>query len=223
MPYPKPFCRLSYLFAIASTDEIAETGLHISTVGSSPFDADAFVAAATGAQLASRADDYETAMGATHLWWASYSELVGMKLAALTTGGVYSSAPLVETVSGHQGTTESVPPENSVCASLRSVETFGRANFGRMYLPHTGAQLGTGTPYMDATTTGNIVASLDTMLTAVNTWANGVSAGAGIVNISKVGAGAVKAVATVQVGRILDTQRRRRNRLDEHPYARAAL
>lgn len=223
MAYPKPFCRLSYLFAILGTDEIAETGVHISTLGSAPFNADAFVAGATTGDLEDRADEYETAMGATGLWWSAYSNLVGMKLAPLDTTGHYSSAPLTQTVSGHQGTFESVPPECSIVASLRSGLTFGTANFGRMYLPHTMAQLVNGSPYMSDTTTGNIADNLGDMLTLVNTWAGGITAASGLVNISKVGAGSVKAVANVAVGRVVDIQRRRRNRLDEHPYAAVSL
>jgi len=223
MPYPKPFARLSWLFEIGGTAEVAETGLHISTVGSSPFDADAFVAGSTTTDLSLLATAYGLLFSSTGTWWASYSDLVGMKLAALDVTGHYTSAPLVEAVTGMHGTIESVPPQSSQVLSLRSGLTFGRANYGRMYLPHTMSQLVNGTPYIGVTNADSLSAAAGVLLSSVNTYADGVTAGAGIVLISKVGAGTVKGCANVEVGQVEDTQRRRRNKLNEHPYSIMAL
>lgn len=226
MPYPKPFVRISWLFTVQGTEEVAETGLHISTLGTAPFDAVAFVNSLTQANGLALAG-YMTTMlnGATNaLGWATYSNIVAVKAADQDVTGHETVAPFAwnsPTPYDHGSVTNTLP-QSTVVLSLRSGGTFGRANFGRMYLPHTVMALSGSTPRAAATTTTQVVNLARTFCGSVNALVATKLAGSGIVNISQVGAGTVKPVTLVEVGDITDTQRRRRNRIPEI-YSSVAL
>lgn len=220
MPFPKPFARLSWLFTVNGTDEVAETSVHITTLGAAPFDANAYVAAWTNAYATANISRMASALNTVN--WADYSYLVGVKVAALDAAGHYTHAPFEyeDPAPGHGSSTD-VLPQSSVVASLRSGLTFGTSNYGRMYLPHTTLGTVATHPYGAAADCNALATSVASMLHLINTDSNGMVAGSGVVNISKVGAGSVKGVATVVVGDITDTQRRRRAQLNENYYAHA--
>jgi hypothetical protein len=140
---------------------------------------------------------------------------VGVKASPIGTDGLLLGEPKVQDESIALGNVESIPPQNSLVLTFWSGLTFGQANYGRMYLPYTGAAFTNGTPYIASATCTAIAAAGATFVGAINDIADAVLAGSGVVNISKVDAGTVKGVSTVRFGRLVDTQRRRRNRLTE--------
>lgn len=111
-----------------------------------------------------------------------------------------------------------IPAQLSLAATFRGVNERARAGRGRIYLPPTTAIAGVGSdgriPAPDALAFAKGVEHLwgslnDTYLT------EGVPAVLGIA--SKQGAGAFQGVHQISVGRVVDTIRSRRSKLDEDP------
>lgn len=215
MAYPKQFVKLSWLFLIDATDEIAETSLNISTVGTSPYDAAAAQAAVTSADATALCGAMVGMVNGTHFLWGDYSVFDSLKIAAIGTDGHYLTDAVVHPFPGHRGTHANVPPQDSLVMSLRSGLSFGDANFGRMYLPHVMSDLETATARILASRASLIAGDFATFLDTVNLTMDSEVAGSGVVILSSKGTGTVKAPATVGCGRVVDTQRRRRNRLIE--------
>jgi len=216
VPYPKQSLRLTFGFTVPGTDEVADTGLHITTLGTSPFDAAAVLDAYSDANIDAFAGFYNDLMGVGAIQWGNYSKLDTIKLAAVGVDGLYLTDPRIRPVTGFVGFTgATVLPQSSVVATFWSGLGFGTANFGRMYLPHTALPLETLTPRATAAVAGAFTDGVAEFVSAVNGVADSVEAASGVVNLSKIGLGTVKAVAQVGVGRVIDTQRRRRNRLNE--------
>lgn len=214
MPYTGPFVRLTWQFQITGTDEIADTGVKLARFAGT-IDANAFVANITPTQLDNMAGYLAVCMAAspgTH--WAAYSALTSVKVAACDANGHYTSAPKLRAITGRAGTYEDVTPQSTVVVSLRSNETFGRANYGRMYLPHTSFPLGASYQATSAVAT-NVAVAAATMIGSINIQAALVQADVQVVNMSKLGTGTIKPVSKVGIGRLVDTQRRRRNALPE--------
>jgi hypothetical protein len=219
MAFPKQFLKLSFLFSIDDTVEIAETSLNISTVGTSPYDAAAALTALTSGDADSISGQLVGTINGPNLLWANYSTYVALKAAAIGTDGHYLTDPVLYPFPGHTGTHDGVPPQDTVVLTLKTGSTFGKANFGRMYLPHTMAPLESATPRIAASRMPFIVADMATMIRNINTVMDGEVAASGVVILSQIGAGTVKAPVSVAVGRVIDTQRRRRNRLAEDPVS----
>jgi hypothetical protein len=110
------------------------------------------------------------------------------------------------------GTAAKTPPNQVACAvSLLTAVSRGPAHRGRFYMP-----LPTVTPYgdggFDPTQRDSIVTAATTLLTALNA----ADAGHKVAVFSrKSGAAAHRLVTSIKVGRVLDTQRRRRSSLVE--------
>jgi hypothetical protein len=215
MAYEKAFLKISFLFLIGGTAEIAQTSFDASTVGAGTFDAEAALAGFdTGAAVA-LSDALLDVLDNSAIWWASYSDLIGVKCAAVGTDGHYLADPLTEPGTTQSGDNEGVPPQNSVVVSLRSSEHLGNANYGRMYLPHTGAPLETGTPRISQANAATLATAMAGMVGAWNTELATWPGDPLVVIASQKGAGLNKPVLQVGCGRVVDTQRRRRNQLDE--------
>jgi hypothetical protein len=85
-----------------------------------------------------------------------------------------------------------------------------------MYLPHCSVTRVTATPFMNGTNIGGVRTAAVAFLDGVNNIMN-TGADPSLISImSSKGTGTTKGVTTVAVGNVLDTQRRRRNRLTEN-------
>jgi hypothetical protein len=217
MSYDRQSLRCSFLFTVAGTDEVADTGFHLTDPTSTSFDAASVLGLWSGADLTALAELYVDLMNASGaiMGWATYSHLSGVKLAAVDTGGHYLTEPLTQAVTGAQGGAHQVIPQSTQVLTLHSGQHFGRANHGRMYLPHTQPVLATDTPEVDNTNQHNMAVAAQTFVRAVNTLAASRHAGTRVSNLSRLGTGTTKVVAFVGIGKVVDTQRRRRNRLTE--------
>lgn len=224
MTYATNLLSINWLFRINGTEERAQVGLHGRLLSgiNMPGYLTNFTADTTGAAALC------TAM--SNLWSLSsglnrgdYGSLYGVKLAAIGTDGKYLAEPYVYTMpSPVTGNNSNIPPSSTVCVSLRSAETLGRANRGRMYLPYTLITQGTASPMSGPPTTTNVANAAKTFINAVNTTLGITSPGVQIVIASKAGTGTSKVPSNVRVGSVNDVQRRRRNRLVE-TYATATL
>ena len=221
MAYDRQSILISWLFDILGEDEVAVTSLHVS--GTTSFDASAALGGVSGADLISLQGAMTTLMSNSDLQWGNFSRETGIKLAALDTSGHYLEEPLVADIGSPASgsSTGNVFPQDTVVVSLRSPSTFGQANRGRMYLPHCCINRVTATPFMNGTAIAAVATAAQVFLNAVNDVMNTGSDPAIIQIMSSKGTGAAKAVTTCAIGNVLDTQRRRRNRLVEQYTSRA--
>ncbi len=116
-------------------------------------------------------------------------------------------------------TTDRGGPQDSLAVSLWSGGTLGHANYGRMYLPWNGFAIQSGDGRITNTQATNASIRAGDFVDDVNVWADGLATGMEVLILSKLGAGARKAPTFVRVGNVIDTQRRRRNRIKETYFA----
>ena len=124
----------------------------------------------------------------------------------------------------------SLPPQVALCVSLWSGQRFGRGNRGRLYLPTPSASVG-DSGLVDAGAVGflrNVMARLLQDLTSAMQAAPNLGDVVPVI-VSAGGTGTTpappitRAIEQIAVGRVLDTQRRRRRSLEEYPvYATIA-
>jgi len=213
--YSGQFIKVSWIFNVLGTDEVADTALNFTTAPGWTGAGAALTEIAGGSIGADVLGNMTTLL--TALGWADYSTLVAVKFAAVGTDGSYVSEPYVyEAVSPPVGTQANTPPQLTLVASLRSGFTFGSGNYGRMYLPHTAPALESDTPYISASAASAIADYIKTFVNDTTSDINGVTTAVLFPAImSNKGAGTGKGVTQVGAGRVIDTQRRRRNKLDD--------
>lgn len=127
------------------------------------------------------------------------------------------------TFSGEDGTGSATKAfQTSVVASLRTA-TPGRRTRGRMYFPALGAAIDTSTGRLSSPTTGAVAAAVVELLQDVADEATSVNPSAAVVPTvwsRENESGSV--ITSVEVGDVLDTQRRRRDKLAEVRAVEAA-
>jgi len=209
---------VNWIFGISGTDEVAYTGMSYS-FGAGWTGAAAAVNALTDTDLEALYVAMTALMDTAQLQWADYSNLVGVKVAALDTEGHYlptASIKQWEAAVVEHGASQQILPQSTVVVSLRTVTTLGKGNYGRMYLPHTKVGQGAGDASGNLGTVGPIAtnagAFVEDVTAALRT---GTDVDVVPVIMGQTGVGTQKLVTHVMVGTVTDTQRRRRNRLVE--------
>jgi len=180
------------------------------------------------------ADNVRNAVGA---WWSnpasggasntgginpiSNAKLTSIKLNRINTAGLYADPVAIESsfLTPVSGVVATLPaPQLTLVSTLRGTNERARAGKGRMFWPPTSSvtavtsdgRIPAATALVHAQGVRNLIGILDDVYLAA-----GVTAVAGIA--SKAGSGAFQGVATVTVGRVVDTMRSRRNKLLEAP------
>lgn len=144
--------------------------------------------------------------------------MLGVDGKTLPDTAVYWSPP--SEVTGGSGTNV-LPPQNSLAVTLTNSLPRGLATKGRMYLP--GIAVGVNTSgKVDTLTVGTISDNLKIFFDSITNDADtpGRPVLMSIGNSLQLRPGAVRNVTTIKVGDVIDTQRRRRNGLDEQYTAR---
>ncbi len=215
MAYDRQFLYLEWLFTALGSDEIAATGVHCT--GTAPFDAVAALTQLTLTDLEDLANTYATLMTSGSLGWCNFSQLNGIKVSARGTDGLYLAPAVLQdaTAAGLVGTSGIGSIQDTIVLSLRTAPGVGRARYGRMYLPHTFIGRVTGTPFMTQATCATLATAGATFIGEINTILASHAVDSNVAIMSSVGSGVTKAVTNVGVGNVLDTQRRRRNKLSE--------
>lgn len=219
MPYPAPFHRL-VIGGTLYTDDF-NTTLSLVPVGgaSLPAVSDALldaVATVVGAW-------FDDSVGGTPpgIGIITSCKLTYIKLNRIGTDGRYVDAEAKEHVytTPIPGSRSAfIAPQLTAALTLRGSNERARAGRGRMYFPPSSVMTSIAADgRLDAAVTLDHAKGGLQLLSAVNDayLAQGVAAVAGIA--SKTGAGAFQAVHHVSVGRVIDTMRSRRNKLDEDP------
>jgi hypothetical protein len=212
--YPRAFTQISFLHSIVGTDERAQTALHVTAIGGDPYDPEDVQNEwlAAGSDVA---DAYESLWKASDVLTATFGRLDAIKFAAIGTNGLYlTDAEIFELSTPLAGTASGITPQTTVVVSLRTATGFGDANYGRMYLPYTMGDNGSN-PIMSQARAQGIANAGATFVGEMNGIAGDLPSAGVVVNLSAKGAGTVKVVTRVGVGRVTDTQRRRREQLDE--------
>lgn len=197
--YPRAHSRLTFFGDAAQSQEEWQTGIRLDGTR-----------APTTAELTTALDYFSTRIW-QYMSAPSRNRLLGVKWAPQGTDGKYGDdgeareyflpSPLDGSGSGGY-------PQIALCLSLRTSRARGYASNGRMYIPSTYPVGGDG--FISETTAGNSAVSAAAFIGEIN------GIGLGDVSVmSNVGAGRIEAVTAVRVGRVMDTQRRRRNQLPE--------
>lgn len=219
MAYAREFVRIRFLFSVANTDEIADTGLVLSKndTESPGFDARLALGSLTTTKMDALFDTYVAmTLGANGFQWANYSKLIGIKASAHGTNGGYLNSPTERAfTSSNSGSAAQVEPQNTIVMTLWSGLSLGAGNFGRMYLPHTSGTLESTTPRLSASTAQTMATAMAAFVQNVKTIAGTLTGAPEPVIASKLGTGTNKRITQVRCGRVIDTQRRRRNALEE--------
>jgi hypothetical protein len=216
MAFSTQFLKLTWIFGIIGTDEIADTSLNYTSA--SPWTgAAAALAEVQTADLAGCAGDMINLLGSTGGRWADYSELRAVKCAAIGTDGHYLADPKIyDDPDPTAGTTIGNPAQCTTVLSLRSGFSIGGGNRGRMYLPHFYMSGLTASPFTDSTQAQGLATNGADFINAVTTdLSANVTATIFPAIMSQVGSGSSKGVTEVRVGNVTDTQRRRREQLPE--------
>nr|CRY96555.1 hypothetical protein [uncultured prokaryote] len=215
MTFTRPFWRLSFLHIITGTDETAQCDLNVTSTdidtGLVP-DADY----GTAAELA-----YRTMIQGLSGQRAAYSAFTAVKVAPIKVDGHYAGEPfLTPALNPAVGVNPTVVPQASIALTTWTGSTLGKGNYGRMFLPHSGVP-DASTPLLSTTLAGNVADAFATFITAINAIPDG-----GVATIMSQPSlittwpGSAKPVTQVRVGRVVDTQRRRRASLDESYQSR---
>lgn len=225
MAFPDNHVRITYLHQIFGTEEVAETAVNIHTGGGTSAVDFVDVCRADATKQSGMNSQYTTFLGANanSIGFAAYGRVVGNKVAAIGTDGKYLSDPSVwVNGSPYGGGKSGVPAQCSVVLSLRTGSNFGLANKGRLYIPYTMPNLSGSTALMSTTIAQQIADAADAWFTQLNTTVDLIVSGARLAIYSSKGAGDWNLPSSVRVGTVIDTQRRRRNRLGE-TYASAVI
>lgn len=149
----------------------------------------------------------------TSVQMCQYVRFTWAKLAVVGTDGRYPEgveAILWEPESPLGGTGgTNMPPQVTLAVTLETGVSRGRASRGRMYLPPTSLFPGTD-GRLTVAQAENVAVAAASMLDDVTDLM-----GAPVLVMSNIGQGVSRSVEAVSVGRVLDTQRRRRRSIDE--------
>lgn len=228
MSFPGDILRVSFLFGVKGTLELAQTSMCFSIVPSAAGaleDPNTALESDFGPDAAAL---YATMMADTN--WASYSYIAGVKAATQRwttvgseTGWHYTNPPYLweapdTTIDGTAGQTL---PQGSICLSFRTEQTFGKGNIGRMYLPHSFISLVADSPYANETEVETVAGNAADFVGGMNGLVQAGYPAITFAIVSTVGTGSAKIPDNVLVGRVNDTQRRRREQLDEQYFSQA--
>lgn len=216
--YDRGFLKVTWGFRIVNTDEIARTSLNFSDPADPTFNSAAALAEinmpVVGPLLLARMN---TLMASASLFWATYSALDFVRIAAVDAAGVeFDPAKQFDDSTPAVGTASNIPAQVSLVMSTRSGSTAGSANFGRMYLPHCFIGMTTGTPRAAAATVATFATACQTFVSGVQADLDAVVTQSVLPTImTQIVGGTSKRINQIAVGDIVDTQRRRRNALPE--------
>lgn len=155
---------------------------------------------------------------------ARYENLSWIKLSVIDQEGLLVGEPKwYDYTTPVIGTsTFNVPPQDSIVVTLTTAESRGLAYKGRIFLPAGFGDVQGADGRLTPAQTSSIATRFKTFFDAVNDGFSVVVNAPYVVVASNVRTGATNRVTGVQVGNLVDTQRRRRNRLNE-AYSSADL
>jgi hypothetical protein len=220
---------ITWQWHMLNEDEVAQTGVHVS-VDSGIYHALTELEALDSGSLTALDTAMFKLMSVSSLAFAPWGVYTGLKVAALGTDGKYLGEPKTFVrVTPKPGAGPGYPsPQQSIVASLLGANPAAPGSRGRMYLPYTGPNSSSsGSPRIPAGLTPSMATGVAAFIKDVNAAVD--VAGSNpqrVAIVSQQPASAspytTKQVVSVRVGDIVDTQRRRRNKMVEN-YASATV
>jgi hypothetical protein len=210
MPYPTRSYKLSFLFQLFGTDEVASFDVKLGPA------TNILLPNLTNDDVHAAHDACQDLLTATAAYRAQYSRFVAVKGALLDFNGDYEGDPVIYPSEGaNAGSYGFINPTSTVVCSLRSGSGLGKGNYGRFYLPYSGLP-GLGEPRMNTDQQATFLGAYEAFVEELNGYFGALSPATVVRIMGQSGlTGTNKAVAEIGVGRVIDTQRRRRNRLEE--------
>lgn len=154
--------------------------------------------------------------GAVNSHICAYAAMTYCKFNVIGVDGKYADPASHEIIGiaqgGGDGATLVYPNQVALAVTLKTAVDRGPANKGRIYLPLPTMAIG-GDGMITATAAGQVKTTLTTLLTSLNSYSPNIQVA---VFSRKSGAATHRAVTGFGIGRVLDTQRRRRRSLVEN-------
>lgn len=208
MVFPKQVVKVQFLGDCYNQGEEWSTGFYMAPLSGNA------VLPGNWAQLVST--HWQTFFTAANTSISSRYRTVSIKANLLNADGKQATNPTQEffyaTPIVGTGAGSPMPPQLSVVASLRTDVPRGDATHGRMYLPGVNASVDADAR-ISSTVATNIANGLKTLIDGVNGQTGG--GGLRVMLASSREFGTLRQVSKVLVGNLYDTQRRRRNGLQE--------
>ena len=212
--YNRPFIKITFGGTIASTNEIWACGFHLINTQDTPsylpwFNTVGASLDQIGAKVIAFLSNAQSRVPAG-------AQVDWIKAALIGTDGKYMEDSIEAPLTGVGGSSGGYIPQASLCVTMVSDKWKDPGRYNRLYLPVSNQFV--GSDWKATTTQATAVATnFKTMLLEIETLLQAIPAThdtfAGVV--SGTGAGSQRLVDSVQVGVLVDTQRRRRNKLAE--------
>lgn len=221
MASDRQYLRVSWLFSISGTEEIANTSLNYSLQTGTSFDALTAFGEVNWPVIGENMGQLMgTFLSTSAVKWADYAELNAIRLAPVGVDGLELAAPKIHDITGGlQGLDGDVNAQSTIVLSLRSMQVSPGANYGRMFLPYTAFTLTANSPMAVAADVSTFANDAETFIEGCEGFMNAqvtqVLNTMIISHISTPTQRESRGVASIAVGNVVDTQRRRRNKLPE--------
>ena len=214
MPYPFSFTSLTLNGTLADGNEIFSAGLHLASVVNMVPDAEwNSLYTPISESIATRCEAFFSAVATCVPTGAS---LTSIKLARIGTDGKYLGEPIEVPTTASGGVNSSYAPQNAIVNTLVSDKFKDPGKYNRFYLPFANRdpleeyQLTSLHQNEYAAELADFVGDLNVILAdGLTPYYEAVSV------VSASGAGNFAPAVEVRIGRVIDTQRRRRNKLPE--------
>lgn len=146
----------------------------------------------------------------------SLAQLSWLKVARIDVQGHYLEDPrFVSYAPVTPGVTTQLTPQDCYVVSLRSDQSLGEANYGRMYIPTPTWNVGQNDGLITEVQAAAARTAARTLINAMTDAIQTANEDLVPVIMSKKGTGTTKMITRIGVGRVMDTQRRRRSKLQE--------
>ena len=228
----RPSLYITWHYTINTTQETAQVGLHLATASGPSDPVDWLENETTTGVLQAFDTAMSKLMAVSALSWNENVRYTGLKVAALGTDGQYLADPKVFTRTTPlmaTSTNANILLQASVVLSWRTGVSIGAGNRGRMYLPATGPNSwSSGSVHMPPGLVTSMAAGGAELIKDCNAAYNALGASrpvASIVYAQPPTAGPyfnAHAISHCWVGDMVDTQRRRREQIQE-TYSVAAV
>lgn len=216
MTYSQPFIRLSFGGTLAGGNEIWSCNIHLVSDGAVPDPITwGIAAAAYMGDVGALLEDY---LANPAVLVPNDVKLDWIKEAVIGTDGLYMAEPYEQPLDGQGSQAESYLPQASLVNTLVSTKWKDPGRYNRFYLPITINAFPEANYSLSEYGQTAYLTALKELIEDINTAHESMPVGyetrVGVV--SNTGAGETNNVVAVRLGRIVDTQRRRRNALNEN-------
>lgn len=214
MPYPRSFYKVSFSGVLTGTEEIFNFGFHLTTPTSALTNTD--WNGITDLVLQDTASAMVTSFQQSYMRVPSAYELTSLKVAWIGTDGMYLEAPKEIQITNGQGgvSNTAYAPQLATVVTLVANKWKDPGKYNRFYVPSVGLSGEGGR--LSPTDALTLASEYATTLKSIEGYFRTSNDNIRLVAMSNSGSnGSSLEIVQVMVGRIIDTQRRRRNKLEE--------